>query len=618
MNNEMLKNLTAAVSGLNINKNQSWKEFSILGIGSENNIVVTPDNDMTLRAALEFCHGNKINVRVLGAGGNILGSDKRFDGIFLRLNSSAFTGVAASHIHATAGTGVTLAEFLKYCAKKGLGGYSALAGIPGTIGGAVKMNAGAHGVAINDILEEICGFYPDGTPWCADVSELHWDYRKVNIPDDVIITAVICKLKKVDSAEELSLINNELLWRKNHFPHGRSVGCVFKNPLTGVSAGQLIDSAGCKGHRIGGALVSDVHANYFINDADATEKDYADLMIYVLNKVFYSSGVKLEPEIKFIDRDTELRVRNEIKPLNVLVLKGGDSHEREISLQSGHEVEDALLSLGHKVRGIDIKHLNDWDGIGLKDGEIVFPVLHGGFGEDGEIQKLLEESNIPFVGSGSRSCLLAMDKIESRKIMLEHGLPTPEFAFFESANVSFPDNLTLPVVIKPSLEGSTVGITLLKNLDKWHEALELALKYSDRVIVEDYIKGIEITVGILDGKPLPPVEIEYPGELFDYDAKYKHQNGKTQYICPSKSLSGKLIEKVREIALAFASSIEVRHLTRVDLIVDEKGVPYILEANNMPGFTSDSLLPKAALSSGIPFPVLCSKLVVLALEELKK
>jgi D-alanine-D-alanine ligase len=374
----------------------------------------------------------------------------------------------------------------------------------------------------------------------------------------------------------------------------------------------MIDDSGCKGTRIGGAVISSKHGNYFINDANATEKDYADLMIFTMKKVFELYGIILTPEIKFINQETEKRVTTAIAPLKVLILKGGNSNERDISLQSAKEVEDALKSLGHKVRSIDIKTLEEWREINLEKGEVVFPVLHGGFGENGEIQKLFEADGVPFVGSGSSSCFLAMDKVESKKIMQQNNLPTPPFAYFDNSNAPFPENIELPIVVKPAVEGSTVGITLLKNKSKWSEALKLALQYSDRVIAEAYISGTEITVGVLDGKPLPVVEIKYPGELFDYDAKYEHKQGETEYICPAESLSLPIINRAQEVAVAFAESIDIRHLTRVDLIIAEDGTPYILEANNMPGFTSESLLPKAANAAGIPFPVLCSKLAVLA------
>jgi D-alanine-D-alanine ligase len=319
--------------------------------------------------------------------------------------------------------------------------------------------------------------------------------------------------------------------------------------------------------------------------------------------------------MKFINSETEKKLSEVLTPMKILILKGGNSTEREISLHSAAEVEAALKSLGHEVRSIDLKNLDEWNNISLQKDEIVFPVLHGGFGENGQIQELFERDGVLFVGSGSESCRLAMNKVESKKIMRKNGLPTPAFEYFHNENADFPDTLKLPVVVKPAVEGSTVGISLVKDKNQWKDALKLALQYSDCAIAEEYIRGTEITVGILDGTPLPPVEIKFPGEIFDYDAKYEHKNGRTEYICPADSLTIQEITKAQETAAAFAECINVRHLTRVDLIIAEDGTPYILEANNMPGFTSESLLPKSAEAAGLPFPVLCSKLAVMAFKS---
>ena len=612
MKKSLLNRLKTEVPGLNFFKEASWKKFSILGIGSNSDIVVTPEDDLALQEFLNFTFANDINLRVIGAGGNILGSDKPFDGILLRLNSPTFSRVVASHTHTTVGGACLLRDFLIYCANCGLGGVAGLAGIPASIGGAVRMNAGAHGLEIKDIIEEVFGFYPDGTPWCADVNDLVWEYRFVNIPDDIILTGIICKLIKVDVEQELRKIKSELNWRKIHFPSGRSTGCVFKNPTKELSAGKLIDDAGCKNHRIGGAVISDVHANYFLNDLDATEKDYLKLLKYAKRRVYTKTSIILKPEITFLNKKSEEALLNSIKPLNILVLKGGDSHERSISLQSGAEVEQALISAGHNVRGYDIQHLDDFEKIPLDiDVDIIFPVLHGGFGENGEIQKIFEEKGIKFIGCGSESCRLAMDKIASKQIMFENSLPSAAYVVINKDNRTFPDHLNLPLVVKPPLEGSTVGISIVKSKADWNTALDLAFKYDERVLVEEFIDGVEIAIGVLNGKPLPVVEIHYPGQIFDYDAKYEHKHGHTEYLCPSKNIDEQSLKKAQEIALAFAKLLNVRHLTRIDLIVDKSGIPYILEANNMPGFTSSSLLPKAAKSAGISFTVLCATLATL-------
>ena len=617
MNDTLINMLTKEFPFLKIERKFIWKNFSILGIGTDDNILVTPEDDLVLQNLLDFTYTNDIKVRVIGAGGNILGSDKTFDGILLRLTSDVFTGVIAKHNHTTVGCGCLLRDFLIYCANCGLGGASALAGIPASIGGAIRMNAGAHDFEIKDIIEEVFGFYPDGSPWCADVNELVWDYRFVNISNDIILTGIICKLEKVNAELELRKIKSELKWRKMHFPIGRSTGCVFRNPTAGVSAGKLIDDAGCKNHKIGGARISDIHANYFLNEDDATEKDYIKLIKYAKRRVYTKTSIILKPEITFLNKKSEDAILNSIKPMNIIVLKGGDSHEREISLQSGAEVEQALIDAGHIVSTYDIKHLEDFEKIDVnRETDIIFPVLHGGFGENGEIQKIFEEKGIKFVGCGSESCKLAMDKIISKEIIIENSLPSAKYAVITKDNADFPESLKFPVIVKPPLEGSTVGISLVKNKSDWKKALDLAFQYDERVLVEEFIDGIEIVVGILNGKALPVVEIHYPGQLFDYDAKYEHKHGATEYLCPSVNLDKKTIGNAKKVAVKFAELLNVRHLTRVDLIVDKNQVPYILEANNMPGFTSSSLLPKAAIAAGIPFTVLCANLAKLANKDI--
>jgi D-alanine-D-alanine ligase len=245
----------------------------------------------------------------------------------------------------------------------------------------------------------------------------------------------------------------------------------------------------------------------------------------------------------------------------------------------------------------------------MRDAEVVFPVLHGGFGENGELQKILEDSKLKFVGCGSEACFWIFDKVKSKKIMLDSNLPTPPYAVFNSADAEFPETLSLPLVVKPANEGSTVGISLVSNKDVWQTALAEAMKYDSKVLVEQYVEGVEITVGVVDGTPLPPVEIQFPGKMYDYDAKYTHSKGETRYLCPPERLSEELQKKAMEIAEAFYKAFKVSDMVRVDMIVDTEENIWILEGNNLPGFTPDSLLPKAAKAAGYSFTELCAKLV---------
>jgi UDP-N-acetylenolpyruvoylglucosamine reductase len=613
MNSIDIKALKLALPDFRLTTDVSWKDISILGVGSPMKVLAEPANDIELVELLKFCSEKSFSVRAIGAGGNIIGSDIPFDGVLIRLLRNNFARVIPSHIHVTVGAGKRLSDFLKECAAIGLGGVHALAGIPGTIGGAVRMNAGAHGVEIKDIVEELCGFALDGSQWCMDAKKLNWQYRKVDIPDDCIITVAIFKLKKVDPDEELAKINDECTWRSEHFPSGRSTGCVFRNPFPGLSAGKLIDKAGCRGRRNAGALISDIHANYILNEENATEKAYTDLVIEARTMVLEHSGIYLSPEVHFIDSNTEKRVKIHPSVINVIVLKGGNSNEREISLTSADGVEKALQSAGYNVKGIDIRNLEEWDNLEInKQSDVVFPVLHGGFGENGEIQALMERDGVAFVGCDSRSSYLSMDKIASKKIMSDRGIPTPAYAVVKKGDHSFPENLNYPVVVKPPEEGSTVGITLVKNREEWDDALEFAFKYCDKALIEEFIEGKEITVGILGEKALPVVEIQFPGTIFDFDAKYEHSQGETIYLCPPETVPFDLQVKAQKIALDFAKALNSRDLNRIDLMIDKDDNLFVLEANNMPGFTSSSLLPKSAAEADIIFPQLCGMLVQMA------
>ena len=294
--------------------------------------------------------------------------------------------------------------------------------------------------------------------------------------------------------------------------------------------------------------------------------------------------------------------------MKVLVLKGGVSAEREVSLISGANVAEALEKAGFEVRQYDIRKLEITED--MKWADVVYPVLHGGFGEDGRLQKMLEDANIPFVGCSSKACEIAMDKIESKKVMDQIGIGNARYAVITDANEPVPAHLQLPLIVKPNREGSTFGLTLVEKPEDWSNALTKALTYDDKVLVEEYIQGIESTVGVLLGKPLPLVEIHCPGKLYDYDAKYTHAAGETQYLCPPQHIPEHLQQKAQEAAIAFAREIHAETLLRVDVIIrlsDEK--IFVLEGNALPGCTESSLLPKAAAVAGIDFVSLCSGLV---------
>ncbi|MCK5843782.1 MAG: D-alanine--D-alanine ligase, partial [Victivallales bacterium] len=594
-------------------------EVTSLCVGEGVVSLAEPENDTALAVLLKRCRNQDTRVLVLGAGTNLIGDDADFDGVAIRLSSAKFAEVSYGRTrHATVGAGLSLGSLLRRSAESGLGGFAPLAAIPGTLGGALRMNAGAEGVEVSDLVVELFGLRLDGSFWSAGKGELEWGYRSSGVPDDVVLTGAICEFREVDPEREARAMSKSAALRRGTQPKGRSAGCVFQNPAPDLSAGWLIERAGLKNASHRHLRISNKHANFILNDEkSASEKDLISLVRNVKQSVFENSGVILEPEVRFIGSDAEESLKKCVSAPKVLVLKGGDSNERDVSLHSAEGVENSLRIAGCEVAGIDVPNLEFVDelfsdsdpNLPFPKGEyVVFPVLHGGFGEDGRLQALLERLGIPCVGCSSKACALAMDKAKSKKIMEECGIPTPKFAILERGETEFPGKLTFPVVVKPPEEGSTVGISVARNPREWTLALEKAFKYSRHALAEEFVKGVEITVGIVGGKALPVIEIRFPGEMFDFDAKYEHKLGETLYRCPPETVPVRIQDEARRISLDFAAAIDSLPLTRVDLIIDENNRPMVLEANNLPGFTASSLLPKAAAKAGLPFPLLCAKL----------
>ncbi|MFA4854879.1 MAG: D-alanine--D-alanine ligase [Candidatus Omnitrophota bacterium] len=299
------------------------------------------------------------------------------------------------------------------------------------------------------------------------------------------------------------------------------------------------------------------------------------------------------------------------------VLMGGSSSEREISLKSGKAVLLALAESGLDTVGIDITTDNAQENIRLLNNynlDCVFIALHGRFGEDGTVQQLLEELNLPFTGSGVEASCLAMDKIGSLDIFRKQGLCVPKSQFLERSARDFKNGLGFPLVVKPANHGSSIGLSIVENDAGIVPAIDLAFQFDKRIVIEEYIKGRELTVGILDELPLPVIEIIPKHKFFDFEAKY--QAGLTEYIVPAaleKCISG----IVQEAAFLAHKALGCFGCSRVDIILGQDNLPYILEVNTIPGMTATSLLPKAAKSIGIGFNQLCLKLLELAYEKAK-
>lgn len=594
--------------------NLPWQAITTLKVGKTALLLAEPQNDIGLAKLLSYCATNGIKTVIIGNGSNTIGLDTEFAGIVLRLSSTTFTKFSCGRNHVTAGAGLPLAELIEKSIKHGFGGLAELSGIPGTVGGALRMNAGAHGTTIGQFVSELCGFHLDGTVWTADEDEIEWSYRSNSIPNDVVITAVIFKLPLSTTTIETEKMRKFLQKRQKSNARGLTAGCAFKNISAQDTAGLLIDHAGCKGMQCGDAEISEQHGNFIVNRGQATEHDIMELMIQVRKKVIEQTGFYLTPEYCFANQQTKLQIVNSPQAPKVAVLKGGISNERSVSLASGHAVAKALSNCGYQVAEIDITELKITPT--MCEADIVFPVLHGGFGENGELQYLLEQAKIPFIGCSSKAAALVFDKIQSKIVMAKANIPTPTWGVIAPNNPTLPSTLEFPVIVKPPREGSTLGIFLIESADKWDETLAEAFTFApNELLVEQYISGIECTIGIINEIPLPMIEIIPPGKMYDFDAKYTHLNGDTQYLCPPANISAEQQQTAEGIAMQYYRATGASGILRVDFIITPDNQYYLLEGNNLPGFTASSLVPKAAATFGWSFEQLCAKLVDTALRR---
>lgn len=299
------------------------------------------------------------------------------------------------------------------------------------------------------------------------------------------------------------------------------------------------------------------------------------------------------------------------------VLMGGSSSEREISLQSGQAIYKALKEDDWKVVAVDIIS-EDSAASRIKKAKIdlAFIALHGRFGEDGKLQALLESLEIPYTGSGVRASQLAMDKAASRRIFQKKGVAVPRYIVLKKRDDHKQlSKLIFPLVIKPSSHGSSIGLSIVRDKKRLARAVNKAHKYDNAIIIEEYILGREVTVGILDERPLPLIWLIPKRRFYDYQAKY--QRGMTLHIVPAP-LKEETYLKAQAVALLAHQALNCRAFSRVDMILDRNDQPVVLEVNTIPGFTSTSLLPLAASAEGYSFKELCRKLIELALNNEKE
>lgn len=300
---------------------------------------------------------------------------------------------------------------------------------------------------------------------------------------------------------------------------------------------------------------------------------------------------------------THDRIRAEFEGLRIGVLSGGTSSEREISLASGRAVQRAFSEAQLDCHFIDVRGPQTLLELKEKGIDAAFIALHGAFGEDGAAQKILEELQIPYTGSGVDASALAMNKLRSKERFRAGGLKTP--AWFEAGEED-PTDRSFPCVVKPSEGGSSMGLSVVRSADRLSEAMEKARKISGSVIVERFIEGRELTVGVLGTRSLPVVEIVPLDGVYDVEAKYSSKH--TKYVLPAP-IPGSLAEEASRMALSAHEALGCRGFSRVDFRLSPLEELFVLEVNTIPGLTERSLLPMAAREAGLDFTQLCAKML---------
>jgi D-alanine-D-alanine ligase len=296
-------------------------------------------------------------------------------------------------------------------------------------------------------------------------------------------------------------------------------------------------------------------------------------------------------------------------PKKIAVLMGGPGSERDVSLATGRGVSKALRSLGAEVVEVDV---HDENFALPKDVDLAFITIHGTFGEDGQLQEILEKHGVAYTGDGVEASRAAFDKILSKEKFREHGVVTPEWEVIE---VGQRPTISVPLVVKPARQGSTVGVVIVKDASELDSAMTEAAKYDRKLLIEKFVPGRELTIGILGDQALPILEIIPKGGFYDFNNKYPFLNpqagGGAEHVCPARIDSNKT-KQVQKQALHAFRALGLVVYGRVDVLLPDSGNPSVLEVNTIPGMTEASLLPEAAAAAGINYVDLCARIIALS------
>ncbi len=319
------------------------------------------------------------------------------------------------------------------------------------------------------------------------------------------------------------------------------------------------------------------------------------------------------PERRAVPWGVQSMLKRRSSSVRIAVLMGGDSAEREISLKTGHSICEALGRRGYRPVPIDVGEDLPVQ-LKQKKIQVAFLALHGPGGEDGTVQGLLEVMNIPYTGSGVSASAVGMDKGLSRVVLKAEGIPVPPGRIIRNQHLPLRPfrELGLPVVVKPCLQGSTIGVSIVRKHSEWRKALMKAYRYGDEAIIEKFIPGREVAVSIFENTTYPIVEVVAPKGFYDFSAKYGQ--APTRYICPA-DLSSRLKSVLREHSLRSYEALGCQGAARVDFRIHKNGRPYVLELNTIPGMTERSLLPMAASQAGISYDELVERILINALPQ---
>jgi len=296
-------------------------------------------------------------------------------------------------------------------------------------------------------------------------------------------------------------------------------------------------------------------------------------------------------------------------PKKIAVLMGGPGSERDVSLATGRGVSKALRSLGAEVVDVDVR---DEKFALPKDVDLAFVTIHGTFGEDGQLQQILEERGVPYTGDGVEASRAAFDKILSKEKFREHDVVTPEWEVIE---VGQRPTISVPLVVKPARQGSTVGVVIVKNASELDSAMAEAGKYDQKLLIEKFVSGLELTLGVLGDQALPILEIIPKGGFYDFNNKYPFLNpqagGGAEHVCPA-AIDPDKTKQIQEQALHAFRALGLVVYGRVDVLLPDSGEAVVLEVNTIPGMTEASLLPEAAAAAGINYLDLCTRIIALS------